>query len=100
MYLRAVGRRFTQMNAYFLVMNSKRCSKQYHRKLLLSIFYLNWQNLGFSPQTFSICAQRRLLSRYICSIVANFRFFVGKQEANEITATWSYVSLKKEIYFV
>ena len=25
MYLRAVGRRFTQMNAYFLVMNSKRC---------------------------------------------------------------------------
>ena len=27
MYLRAVGRRFTQVNAYFLVMNSKRCSK-------------------------------------------------------------------------
>ena len=27
MYLRAVGRRFTQMNAYFLVMNSKRCTK-------------------------------------------------------------------------
>ena len=26
MYLRAVGRRFTQMNAYFLVMNSKRCT--------------------------------------------------------------------------
>ena len=26
MYLRAVGRRFTQMNAYFLVMNSKRCN--------------------------------------------------------------------------
>ena len=25
MYLRAVGRCFTQMNAYFLVMNSKRC---------------------------------------------------------------------------
>ena len=25
MYFRAVGRRFTQMNAYFLVMNSKRC---------------------------------------------------------------------------
>ena len=25
MHLRAVGRRFTQMNAYFLVMNSKRC---------------------------------------------------------------------------
>ena len=25
MYLHAVGRRFTQMNAYFLVMNSKRC---------------------------------------------------------------------------
>ena len=25
MYLRAVGRRFKQMNAYFLVMNSKRC---------------------------------------------------------------------------
>ena len=27
MYLRAVGRRFTQMNAYFLVMNSKRCTE-------------------------------------------------------------------------
>ena len=26
MNLRAVGRRFTQMNAYFLVMNSKRCT--------------------------------------------------------------------------
>ena len=26
MYLRAVGRRFTQTNAYFLVMNSKRCN--------------------------------------------------------------------------
>ena len=26
MYLHAVGRRFTQMNAYFLVMNSKRCN--------------------------------------------------------------------------
>ena len=25
MYLRAFGSRFTQMNAYFLVMNSKRC---------------------------------------------------------------------------
>ena len=26
MYLRAVGRRFTQINAYFLVMNSERCN--------------------------------------------------------------------------
>ena len=25
MYLRAIGRRFTQIKAYFLVMNSKRC---------------------------------------------------------------------------
>ena len=29
MYLRAVARLFTQMNAYFLVMNSKRCSREY-----------------------------------------------------------------------
>ena len=27
MYLRAAGRRFTQMNAYFLLMNSKRCKQ-------------------------------------------------------------------------
>ena len=27
MYLRAVGRRLSQMNAYFLVINSKRCKK-------------------------------------------------------------------------
>ena len=26
MHLRAIGRQFTQMNAYFLVMNSKRCN--------------------------------------------------------------------------
>ena len=26
MHLRAIGRQFTQMSAYFLVMNSKRCS--------------------------------------------------------------------------
>ena len=28
MYLRDAGRRFTQMNAYFLVMNSKRCNSE------------------------------------------------------------------------
>ena len=27
MHLRAIGRQFAQMNAYFLVMNSKRCSR-------------------------------------------------------------------------
>ena len=26
MYLRSIGRHFTQMNAYFLAMNSKRCN--------------------------------------------------------------------------
>ena len=26
MYLRAIGRHFTQMDAYFLIMNSKRCT--------------------------------------------------------------------------
>ena len=26
MYLRTIGRRFTHMNAYFLLMNSKRCN--------------------------------------------------------------------------
>ena len=30
MYLRAVGRRFTQMNTYFLVVNSKRCTEQFN----------------------------------------------------------------------
>ena len=34
MYLRAVGRRFTQINAYFLVMNSKRC--------ILKTWILTW----------------------------------------------------------
>ena len=27
MHLRDIGRQFTQMNAYFLVMNSKRCNR-------------------------------------------------------------------------
>ena len=31
MHLRAIGRQFTQMNAYFLVMNSKRCKHPYMR---------------------------------------------------------------------
>ena len=37
MYLRAVGRRFTQMNAYFLVMNSKRCTMAAATSALLTI---------------------------------------------------------------
>ena len=32
MHLRAIGRQFTQMNAYFLVMNSKRCRRAYKRR--------------------------------------------------------------------
>ena len=32
MYLRTVGRRFTQMIAYFVVMNSKRCNNQKKKK--------------------------------------------------------------------
>ena len=35
MYLRAIGRHFTQMNAYFLVMKSKRCSDQMNGDLIL-----------------------------------------------------------------
>ena len=31
MYLRTIGRRFTQMITYFLVMNSKKCSKYNNR---------------------------------------------------------------------
>ena len=38
MYLRAVGRLFTQMNAYFLVMNSKRCSTS----KMFARFSLKW----------------------------------------------------------
>ena len=34
MYLRAIGRHFTQMNAYFLVMNSKMCITLCVRKVL------------------------------------------------------------------
>ena len=34
MYLRAIGRGFTQMIAYFLVMNSKRCITTFTRKFL------------------------------------------------------------------
>ena len=33
----SIGRQFTQMNAYFLVMNSKRCKHPYMRQLLLQI---------------------------------------------------------------
>ena len=36
MYLRAIGRHFTQMNAYFLVMNSKRCIIQINASKNLS----------------------------------------------------------------
>ena len=36
MYLRTIGRRFTQMIAYFLVMNSKRCTKSFSHVLLTS----------------------------------------------------------------
>ena len=39
MYLRAVGRRFTQMNAYFLVMNSKRCITALNNKCSSKKFY-------------------------------------------------------------
>ena len=35
MHLRAIGRQFTQINAYFLVMNSKRCNKSITRKSCL-----------------------------------------------------------------
>ena len=41
MYLRAVGRRFTQMNAYVLVMNSKRCNEAPFRcaAICISVIY-------------------------------------------------------------
>ena len=34
MHLRVIGRQFTQMNAYFLVMNSKRCTRRTRRSLV------------------------------------------------------------------
>ena len=46
MYLRTIGRRFTQMIAYFLIMNSKRCIINYHvscRINRLLIFLSNLQ---------------------------------------------------------
>ena len=40
-YLRAVGRRFAQMNAYVLVMNSKRCNEAPYRcaAICISVIY-------------------------------------------------------------
>ena len=40
MYVRVIGRRFTQMNAYFLVMNSKRCIYTSYI-LYLNLYYKN-----------------------------------------------------------
>ena len=43
MHLRAIGRQFTQMNAYFLVMNSKRCTPKL-RHFCFILFYLVTHN--------------------------------------------------------
>ena len=49
MYLRATGRRFTKMNAYFLVMNSKRCNKI--KWFMTHIFRLDLIIIIKSPRT-------------------------------------------------
>ena len=40
MYLRTIGRRFTQMIAYFLVMNSKRCTENEPLKSFFLFFFV------------------------------------------------------------
>ena len=53
MYVRTIGRRFTQMNAYFLVMNSKRCTRDFtiRRRDLNENVKINKQTIGLEGKT-------------------------------------------------
>ena len=52
MYLRAIGRHFTQMNAYFLAMNSKRCSTPFAVHYKKIRIHLREMRLDVSVQNF------------------------------------------------
>ena len=68
MYLRTIGRRFTQMIAYFLIMNSKRCIINYHvscRINRLLIFYLIFKQARPTPrQNVYACARLSISGQF------------------------------------
>ena len=78
MYLRAVGRRFTQMNAYFLVMNSKRCIEDVivheHLGLTFDRAHISKMHQKASKKLNLLKPLKYNLSRYTLEVV--FKSFV------------------------
>ena len=106
MYLRTIGRRFAQMIAYFLVMNSKRCNwlltiglgiVKFIKKNLSSGLLKNAKFAGINQITCKNCDK----SRYECKLIKLFLFAIAHSSSpflfarsfkwNQTTMRWSRV---------
>ena len=77
MYLRAVGRQFTQMNACFLVMNSKRCSYLNTDLSWLPPLYFSFHRfvVTFSSVVAVSRTRSRILNIRPCHVLILYRIF-------------------------